>query len=51
MDPDPLASADTITLLRGFSAVVDTNRIFGHYAMSRFTVEVPPGLPRKSLSV
>ena len=31
MDPDPLASAETITLLRRFSAVVDTNRIFGHY--------------------
>jgi len=34
MDPDPLASADTITLLRGFSAVVDTNRIFGHYEVA-----------------
>ena len=33
MDPDPLASAETITLLRRFSAVVDTNRIFGHYGM------------------
>jgi hypothetical protein len=30
MDPDPLASAETITLMRLFSPG-DTNRLFGHY--------------------
>jgi hypothetical protein len=31
MDPDPLASAETITLNVRFPAGGDTNRIFGHY--------------------
>jgi len=32
-NPDPLVSAETITLLRRFSAVVDANRVFGRYAL------------------
>jgi transposase InsO family protein len=43
MGPDPLASAETITLLRRFSAVVDTNRIFGHYG-----IEPAPERTRKT---
>jgi len=33
MDPDPLASDETITLA-SFSAAGDTNLIFGHYGVS-----------------